>query len=68
MAKHVPSTIVASAGLKARVGNLWPMGQMQPAWTFDMAHITIFITEVIVQHRIKMKLHDKYLDTASQEK
>ena len=35
------------------VGNLWP------AWTFDMARIRIFFTQFRVQNRVKSKLHDK---------
>jgi len=46
------------------------VGNLRPAWTFDMAHIRIFVTQVRVQHRVKTKLHDKqgtYLDSTSRE-
>jgi len=45
--------------LKSAVGNLWPMCQMWPAWTFDVARIRIFVTQVRVQHCVKTKLYDK---------
>jgi len=37
----------------ARVGNL------RPAWTFDMTLIRIFVTQVRAQHRVTTKIHDK---------
>jgi len=43
----------------AGVQNLQSTSQMQLAWTFHLARIRIFVTRVRVQHRIKMKLHDK---------
>jgi len=44
---------------KPEVGNLRPMGQMRPAWTFGMACIRIFVTQFRVQNHAKTKLHDK---------
>jgi len=41
------------------VGNLRHAGQMQPACTFYMARIRIFVTHVRTKHRVKMKVHDK---------
>ena len=38
--------------IKIRVWNL------QPACTFDMVHIRIFVTQVRVQQCFKTKLHD----------
>jgi len=34
-------------------------GDLRPAWTFDMARIRIFVTQVRAQHRAKTKLHYK---------
>jgi len=35
------------------------VGNLRPAWTFDMARIRNFVTHVRVQNRVKTKLHDK---------
>jgi len=35
------------------------VGNLRPAWTFDMARMKIFVTLVRVQRRVKTKLHDK---------
>jgi len=34
-------------------------GNLRPTWTFDMASIRIFVTEVRVQRRVKTMFHDK---------
>jgi len=35
------------------------VGNLRPAWSFDMARIKIFVTQFKVQDRIKTKLHGK---------
>jgi len=35
------------------------VGNLRPAWTIDMARITIFVSQVRVQHRAKTKLNVK---------
>jgi len=37
------------------------VGNLQPTWTFDMAHIIIFVTQIRVQHHVKTMLQDKLL-------
>ena len=38
---------------KPGMGNLWP------AWTFEMARIRIFVVQLRVRNRVKKKVHDK---------
>jgi len=40
------------------------MGNLRPAWTFDMTRIRIFVTQFRVQDHVKTKFHDKqYLES-----
>jgi len=45
------------------------VGNLRPAWTFDMArNRIIFVTHVRVQHRGKTKLHDRQVQIVIQKK
>ena len=35
------------------------VGNLRPMWTFDMARIKLSVAQVMEQHRVKAKLHDK---------
>jgi len=49
---------------KTGLGNLQPAGLMQPAWTFDMVRIRIFVTHLRVQDRVKKSSTiSRYLDS-----
>jgi len=45
------------------VGNLWPTGQMRPAWKFYMTRNRLGVTQVRAQQLIKKKT---YLDSNSE--
>jgi len=51
---YISTTMLICRGsnynFRTGVGNLWPAGQMQPMWTFDMACIIYFVTQFRVQH------------------
>jgi len=51
--------LVARAQPTSRPG----VGNLRPAWKFEMARIRIFVTQFITQHRVKTKLHDKQVFT-----
>jgi len=53
---------------KSGMGNLRPADQMRAAWTFDMAHIRIFITKL--EYKILPKrssMTSRYLESKSGE-
>jgi len=47
------------ATLSVRQGFNPGVVNLRSAWTFDMARIRIFVTQFVVQDRVKTKLHDK---------